>query len=185
MMKAVKSAAPIVNVVNSASLPPPSSSDFETEPKEEMPRIEYDPAVPNDYLQLCRERRAERDRVQRERELEEFLRLQKAKQEAQPTEPLVLNISGEDAYMRRLRMSGMAPSETNPETAASPTPRSPSPEPYIPAISVSDTKPVAKQSVAERLMYAIFLFVFLPGLPHLGQKWAGRTVKDLAPKAKV
>ncbi|CEO95594.1 hypothetical protein PBRA_004321 [Plasmodiophora brassicae] len=148
LMKPVKAAAPIVNL--KAPVPPVEAPRHHAEADheqaraedEERPFVEYDPSVPNEYLQICRERRAERERQQQEREFKERQRAAAL----QPPEPPAiteadLKISGEDAYVRRMRMSGMAAAPPRPERSPSP---SPPPQP--------SSQPIAKQSVAERLM---------------------------------
>eukprot|EP00474_Spongospora_subterranea_P010379 CRZ10837.1 hypothetical protein [Spongospora subterranea] len=148
MMKPGRPTPPIANVVVPATEEREDDNRYGSFDDDSI-FVEYDPVTPNEYLELCRERRAERERMQRERERQEFLRQSEA--QSKEPEPMDLKMSGEDAYMRRIRMSGLAPAPDaiKPTEPASRT-RSPSPEPLPPPSSSSE--PIAKQSVAQRLM---------------------------------
>lgn len=67
----------------------------------------YDPAFPNDYEEYCKQRKARKhaEEAQRKRD------------EEQPTDTpaaVDLSLSGEEAYRRRMQMSGMAPAAPEP-----------------------------------------------------------------------
>lgn len=93
---------------------------------------EYDPARPNDYEEHCRERiRQKREKEvleQREKQRKEMERERQEREEAQRSRPTgfdqrsnSLNVSGEEAFLRRGRMGGRPPSppSAGPESSAS------------------------------------------------------------------
>eukprot|EP00457_Paulinella_chromatophora_P011061 gb/GEZN01011186.1/.p1 GENE.gb/GEZN01011186.1/~~gb/GEZN01011186.1/.p1 ORF type:complete len:309 (+),score=55.87 gb/GEZN01011186.1/:98-1024(+) len=65
---------------------------------------EYNPARPNDYEQYVVEREQRRERERAERKLKEELSIIQ-KQQPVPAVKMDLNVSGDEAYQRRLRMS--------------------------------------------------------------------------------
>eukprot|EP00455_Lapot_gusevi_P038177 TRINITY_DN4276_c0_g5_i1.p1 TRINITY_DN4276_c0_g5~~TRINITY_DN4276_c0_g5_i1.p1 ORF type:complete len:379 (-),score=77.43 TRINITY_DN4276_c0_g5_i1:126-1262(-) len=110
------------------SEPEPTDDDIEAElarsraeNAREAEAEQYDPTRPNDYELFCMER-------ERVREMERKLKAAKEEQERrtqQQKKEVKLNISGEEAYLQRLRMSGMpVPPAANatPANAASPSP---------------------------------------------------------------
>mmetsp|Transcript_49931 Transcript_49931/g.125468 ORF Transcript_49931/g.125468 Transcript_49931/m.125468 type:complete len:227 (+) Transcript_49931:116-796(+) len=74
---------------------------------------EYDPCKPNSYEAYCRERE-EAIRQEEMRRVREEMRL-KAAEEAERAQPKVdLRVSGEEAYLRRLKLSSKGPSMEEP-----------------------------------------------------------------------
>eukprot|EP00658_Telonema_sp_P-2_P017244 TRINITY_DN16678_c0_g1_i2.p1 TRINITY_DN16678_c0_g1~~TRINITY_DN16678_c0_g1_i2.p1 ORF type:complete len:288 (-),score=51.23 TRINITY_DN16678_c0_g1_i2:65-928(-) len=78
----------------------------------------YDPSFPNDYEEACKQRKARKQsQERRKRRDEDEARESNGKGDrgyehrAEPTPPtnMDLNVSGDEAYRRRMQMSGMAP----------------------------------------------------------------------------
>jgi len=67
---------------------------------------EYNPARPNDYEEYCLEREQRKQQENQERRMRrELERVEKERAKTTPSTKLDLNVSGEEAFLRRARMS--------------------------------------------------------------------------------